>query len=76
METSQEHVEKRAITIRDLYPTLTEQELKIAEENFRRYIEIAMQVQVEQLISVENGGFDSIEENPNIKERSNSALKS
>lgn len=77
MQTSEGRAEKQqAITIRDIYPTLTEQELKIAEENFRRYIEIAMQVQEERLIGAENGGFDSIEENPNIKERSNSSLKS
>jgi len=73
MEMPQEHAEKQqAITIRDFYPTLTEQELKIAEENFRRYIEIAMQVQEEQAIGADNGAFDSAEKNPNIKERSNS----
>jgi hypothetical protein len=37
--------------VRDLYPTLTEQELKEAETNLRRYFEIALDVYEEQTSS-------------------------
>ena len=30
--------------IRKLYPTLSEQEIKVAEANFRRYVEIAAEM--------------------------------
>lgn len=32
---------KKHITIRDLYPNLSEEELRIAEENLDRYLELA-----------------------------------
>ena len=45
MQTPEKPAEKQAdITFRDIYPTLTELELKEAEENFHHYIEIALQI--------------------------------
>ncbi len=35
---------KDRITIRDLYPHLNEAQLKEAEENFQRYLEIALRI--------------------------------
>jgi hypothetical protein len=35
--------EKREITIRDLYPALTDDQLQEAEENLRRYTELSLQ---------------------------------
>jgi hypothetical protein len=35
---------KDRITIRDLYPHLDESQLKEAEENFQRYLEIALRI--------------------------------
>jgi hypothetical protein len=34
----------REITMRDLYPNLTEEELLQAEQNFIRYLEVAIQM--------------------------------
>jgi len=34
----------KPITIRDLYPHLSEEQLKEAEENLNRYIEMALQI--------------------------------
>ena len=36
--------ERREITVRDLYPHLTDEQLKEAEENFRRYIELSVRM--------------------------------
>ncbi len=75
--TPEKQAEKRAaITIRDLYPTLTGRELKKAEENFHRYIEIAMEIHEENFLGASNGALDSTDKDSNIKERSNSSLKS
>jgi D-serine dehydratase len=59
-------------SFRDLYPTLTEDELKEAEQRLRRYAEIAMEVYFEQ-VSV--GAVDSLAPLPTIKERSKKSLK-
>ena len=34
----------RDITIRDLYPHLTDEELRVAEENLERYLELELRV--------------------------------
>jgi hypothetical protein len=58
-------------SLRDLYPTLTEQELKEAEANLRRYAEIAMEIMREQC----SGGVDTESLSITMKERSNKSLK-
>jgi D-serine dehydratase len=58
-------------SLRDLYPTLTEQELKEAEANLRRYAEIAVKVFQEQC----SRDFDSESLSVTMKERSNKSLK-
>ena len=35
---------KEELTIRDLYPDLSEEELKIAEENLERYLELVVRI--------------------------------
>jgi hypothetical protein len=60
-------------TLRELYPTLTETELTEAEANFRRYIEIAADIQKEQ--AVRGTGFDTPPNPATIRERSNASLK-
>ena len=38
------HETDRELTIRDLYPHLSEEQLKEAEENFARYVELELRV--------------------------------
>ena len=66
---------KKAPAIRDLYPTLTDQELKEAEKNFHRYVEIALEIHDEQLCGAANPGIDTCPHSPTIKERSKFSLK-
>jgi hypothetical protein len=54
-------------TIREVYPMLTEQELKEAEANFRRYLEIVAEIHEEK--------FDTSQNFPSMEERSNVSLK-
>jgi len=61
-------------TMRDLYPALTKDELKEAEANFRRYLEIAVRVQNEQC-SAGRGNFDTSPILISMKERSKFSLK-
>ncbi len=35
---------KKELTIHDLYPNLSEEQLKIAEENIERYLEVVMRI--------------------------------
>jgi hypothetical protein len=60
-------------SLRDRYPTLTEEELKEAEANLRRYAQIALEVYREQLSSA--GDVDRLRPSPTMKERSNETLK-
>jgi hypothetical protein len=62
-----------ASRLRDLYPTLTPDELQIAEANFRRYLEIVMSIQNGP--PLESGGFDIGPAPGTMKERSNGSLK-
>lgn len=59
--------------IRKLYPMLAETELLEAETNFRRYVQVAAEVQKERQPAARD--FDTIPDPITIKERSNS-LKS
>jgi len=35
---------ERELTIRDLYPHLSDDELKVAEENLEKYVELALRI--------------------------------
>ena len=61
--------------LRRLYPTLTEEDLREAEANLRRYFEIVWEIQSERCSSTSEGQFDSARPSPMIKERSNVSLK-
>jgi hypothetical protein len=60
----QNEPQKKSISMRDLYPHLEEAQLKEAEENFQRYLEIARRT-FERINSdsntVDNPDFDSLE---------------
>ena len=73
MESSPE--KKPEITFRDVFPGLTEEELREAEYNFRRYLEIALQVCAEQDARRETPDVDTRPVPPTMKERSNRTLK-
>jgi hypothetical protein len=63
------------ISFREIYPTLTEGELKEAQENLRRYIEIAWEIQNEKSSTLPEGAVDSSRSSTTMKERSNASLK-
>jgi len=65
----------KGISFREIYPTLTERELQEAQENLRRYLEIAWEVQKEQSSPVTEGAVDSCGSSATMKERSNVFLK-
>jgi hypothetical protein len=71
---NQNHHQQVCPTIRDLYPTLTESELGVAEASFRRYVQIAAEIQREQ--AIRGGAFDTVPNPTTMKERSNDNLKS
>jgi hypothetical protein len=71
---NQNHHQHIGQSIRELYPTLTETELKEAEFNLRRYLEIADAIQQEKRVS--STDFDKVPNPTTIKERSNANLKS
>jgi len=60
----QDKQQEESITIKDLYPHLNEAQLKETEENFQRYLEIAVRI-FERISSdanpVDNPSFDSVE---------------
>lgn len=56
--------------LRAIYPTLTDEELKEADENLRRYFACALQIARETYL----GPVDSSERLVTMKERSNSSL--
>jgi hypothetical protein len=61
--------------IRELYPLLSDKELKEVEENLRRYFEIALEICGHEL-PVSATEVDSLRAAPSMKERSNESLKS
>jgi D-serine dehydratase len=65
--------EQTEVTIRDLYPGLSEDELKEAEENLRRYLEVALEIyrDTERGQGVLDGPLTSLK----MEERSNPSLK-
>jgi hypothetical protein len=71
---SEKHEQHSDPTIRELYPTLSEAELKEAEVNLRRYFKIAAEVHKEQ--AVRGAGFDTAPDPTTMEERSNANLKS
>jgi hypothetical protein len=62
------------VKIQDLYPGLAEDQLKEAEENLRRYVEVAMQIHegTEHAPAV----LDRPQASSKMEERSNPSLKS
>ena len=60
----QNEPQKKSISMRDLYPHLNEAQLKEAEDNFQRYLEIALRI-FDRINSdpntVDNPHFDSLE---------------
>ncbi len=58
-------------SVRDLYPTLTERELKEAETNLLRYFEIALDIYKE----LNTSHIDTSPAFPKMEERSNISLK-
>jgi hypothetical protein len=71
---SQNQAQHTGQTIRNLYPTLTGDQLKEAEANLRRYFEIAIDVLKDQGgIRV---GVDTTGRPATMEERSNANLKS
>ncbi|MGD0499092.1 MAG: hypothetical protein ABSC23_11710 [Bryobacteraceae bacterium] len=74
--TMQPHVQQEPLeaNFRDLYPTLSGQELKEAEKNLTRYLEIAFEVYQEQIATA--GAVDTPDPAPIInQERSNCSQK-
>jgi hypothetical protein len=59
------------IALSQLYPTLSEPELKQVEVNLTRYLEIALEIYQELAASA--GPVDTFEPAPTIRERSNSS---
>ena len=62
------------ISFRDIFPTLTEGELKEAQENLRRYLEIAWEIQRGQSFPMIEGEVDSIRSSSTMKKRSSVSL--
>jgi hypothetical protein len=54
-------------SLRDFYPTLTEEQLKEAEANLRRYAQVTLEICQEEFSA---GGFDSPHASTTMKERS------
>ena len=65
---------KKAPTIRDLFPDLTDDQVKEAETNLRRYLEIALDIYKEQCLNPDDN-VDISPPSPTMKERSNVSLK-
>jgi hypothetical protein len=59
------------VALRKLYPTLSEAELKQAEANLTRYLEIALEIYQEQAANAST--VDTSDAASTIKERSNSS---
>jgi hypothetical protein len=63
------------VSLRKLYPGLSEKELREAEENLRRYFEIALEICGEQESHSSDVPVDSPRTFPTMEERSNVSLK-
>lgn len=71
-ELPQKDSEKQAIS--DLYPSLSGEELREAEENLKRYVRVALEIQKERFPE-RPGQVDSGPHSSTMKERSNVSLK-
>jgi len=67
--------EPSEITFRDVFPKLSDEELKEAERNFRRYLEVATKIYAERSPFGGMSDFDTPQISPTMKERSNPSLK-
>jgi hypothetical protein len=65
----------KAPSIRELYPTLSEEELKQAEANLKRYFEIAFEICGDDRSGSIDTPIDSTRASPKIEERSSAILK-
>jgi hypothetical protein len=63
--------EEKSLTVRQLYPTLSEKELVEAETNLLRYFELALDVYEDQT----SHPVDTFSPLPTMKERSKETLK-
>src|SRR5579864_2408429 len=63
--------EEKSPTIRQLYPGLSDEQLREAEANLLRYFEIALDIYEEQVAH----GVDTSPSLPTMKERSKESLK-
>ena len=68
------HLQKPPLTFREIFPELSEEELRDAEHNFRRYLEIALEICREQR-EVSSPDVDTVSASHKMKERSNESLK-
>jgi len=66
---------EKIASIRALYPTLSERELREAETNLQRYFEIALEICGEDQSGSVNAQFDSTRVSPSMEERSNATLR-
>lgn len=56
--------------LRNLYPTLSDADLKQAEGNLRRYFEVVWEIEKRRSARAQNSGIDSPGPSPTIEERS------
>jgi hypothetical protein len=68
MENLEEEI---LISVRKLYPTLTEAESRQAGQNLRRYVETVFEVRCEEM-GAPRSKVDNAGTGPSIRERSNS----
>jgi len=65
---------KNDYIVRCIYPPLTDDQRAIAEANFRRFIQIAAEIQQE--LAAKPAAFDTAQNPTTMKERSNTNLQS
>lgn len=66
--------EEKSLTIRQLYPELSEEQLQEAEENLRRYFAFALKMHEQSTKSLPSS-LDASAPSSTMKERSNVSLK-
>lgn len=66
---------ERDAALRDLYPTLTEPQLREAQQNLCRYFEIAWDIQRQGSEADKDAQVDTSESSSTMKERSNVFLE-
>lgn len=63
------------ILFREIYPTLTEGQLREAQANLRRYLEIVWQIQRERSSDIPTSKIDTSQPSATMEERSNVSFK-